>query len=50
MEYAIIRITKRYFQYGPEDIIRVSPLMAQRLIDDGIAERYVRNKDKENGD
>jgi len=53
MEYVIIRIIKRYFQYGPEDIISVSPLIAQHLIDDGTAERYVRNKnkdkDKENG-
>ena len=37
----------------PGSIITVSPMMAQILIDDGIAERYVMNKnkdkDKENG-
>jgi len=35
----------------PGSIITVSPMMAQILIDDGIAERYIRNKDKdkENG-
>ena len=51
MEYVILRIIKRDGYSVPGDIITVSPLLAQRLIDDGIAERYVRkeNKDQEIG-
>ena len=51
MEYVILRIIKRDGYSVPGDIVTVSPLLAQRLIDDGIAERYVRkeNKDQENG-
>ena len=52
MEYVILRIIKQDGWYRPGDITTVSPMLAKRLIDDGIAERYVRNKDKdkENGD
>jgi len=52
MEYVILRILKQDGHSVPGDIINVSPLLAQRLIDDGIAERYVRkeNKDQEIGD
>ena len=53
MEYTILKIIKGNNCYMPGSIITVSPMMAQILIDDGIAERYVRNKnkdkDKENG-
>ena len=47
MEYVILRILKEEGFYKPGDITTVSPLMAQRLIDDGIAERYVRDKTKD---
>ena len=46
MEYVILRIIKGNNCYIPGSIITVSPMMAQLLIDDGIAERYVRNKDQ----
>ena len=50
MEYVILRIIKKegslvesgFFKSGA--IVSVSPLMAQQLIDDGIAERYVRKQ------
>ena len=44
MEYVILRIIKRDGYSVPGDIITVSPLLAQRLIDDGIAERYIRKQ------
>jgi len=44
MEYVILRILKEEGFYKPGDITTVSPLMAQRLIDDGVAERYVRKQ------
>jgi len=50
MEYVILRIIKKDGRSVPGDIINVSPLLAQRLIDDGIAERYVRKQDERNGD
>jgi len=52
MEYVILRIIKQEGWYRPGDIITVSPMFARRLIDDEIAERYVRkqNKDQKNGD
>jgi len=49
MEYVILRIIKRDGYSVPGDIVTVSPLLAQRLIDDEIAERYVRNKTKDEG-
>ena len=51
MEYTILKIIKGNNCYMPGSIITVSSMMAQILIDDGIAERYIRNKDKdkENG-
>jgi len=52
MEYVILKILKEDGRYRPGQITSVSPLMAKHLIDDGIAERYIRNKDKDqkNGD
>jgi len=52
MEYTILKIIKGTNCYIPGSIITVTPMMAQILIDDGIAERYVKkkNKDQENGD
>ena len=50
MEYVILRILKNEGWYRPGDITTVSPLLAKRLIDDGIAERYVRKQDKKDGD
>ena len=52
MEYVILRILKQEGWYRPGDITTVTPMMAQILIDDGIAEQYVKkkNKDQENGD
>ena len=47
MEYVILRILKQDGWYRPGDITTVSSLLAQRLIDDGIAERYVRDKTKD---
>jgi hypothetical protein len=47
MEYVILKILKEDGRYRPGQITSVSPLMAKHLIDDGIAERYVRNKDKD---
>lgn len=47
MEYVILRIIKQEGWYRPGDITTVSPLLAKRLIDDGIAERYVRKQDKD---
>ena len=41
MEYVILRILKQEGWYKPGDITTVSPLLAQRLIKDGIAERYI---------
>lgn len=48
MEYVILRILKEDGRYRPGQITTVSPMFAKHLIDDGIAERYVRkqNKDK----
>ena len=46
MEYVILRIIKQEDWYRPGDITSVSPFLAQRLIEDGIAERYIR---KQNG-
>ena len=46
MEYVILRILKEDGLYKPGQIASVSPLMAQHLIEDGIAERYTR---KQNG-
>ena len=50
MEYVILKIIEKkgsfvesgFFKSG--SIVSVSPLMAQQLIDDGIAERYVRKQ------
>ena len=50
MEYVILKIIKRDGFSIPGAIVNVSPLMAQRLIEDGIAERYTRNQDKKDGD
>ena len=47
MEYVILRIIKGSSCYIPGSIITVTPMMAQLLIDDGIAERYVRKQDKD---
>ena len=47
MEYVILRIIKGNNCYIPGSIITVTPMMAQLLIDDGIAERYVRKQDKD---
>ena len=52
MEYVILKIIEKkgsfvesgFFKSG--SIVSVSPLMAQQLIDDGIAERYVREQRK----
>ncbi|MGV7223285.1 MAG: hypothetical protein ACQ9MH_17370 [Nitrospinales bacterium] len=41
MEYVILRILKQESWWKPGDITTVSPLLAQRLIEDGIAERYI---------
>ena len=49
MEYVILRILKQEGGYRPGDITTVSPLLAKRLIDDEIAERYVRDKTKDEG-
>jgi len=49
MEYVILRILKQEGWYRPGDITTVSPLLAKRLIDDEIAERYVRDKTKDEG-
>ena len=49
MEYVILRIIKRD-GYSPGDIITASPLMAQRMIDDGVAERYVKNREQKDKD
>ena len=50
MEYVILRILKQEGWYRPGDITTVSPLLAKHLIDDGIAERYVRERDKKDKD
>ena len=47
MEYVILRIIKGNNCYIPGSIITVTPMMAQILIDDGIAERYIRKQDKD---
>ena len=47
MEYTILKIVKEEDSYKPGDIRKVSPLLAQRLIDEGIAVRYTRIKDKD---
>jgi len=41
MEYVILRILK---EDGRHEIITTGPLLAQQLIDDGIAERYIRKQ------
>jgi hypothetical protein len=47
MEYTILRIIKSDDAYKLGDIAKVSPLLAQRLIDDGVAVRYKKiTKDK----
>ena len=50
MEYVILKIIKRGGFSIPGAIVSVSPLLAQQLIDDGIAERYVRERDKKDKD
>ena len=49
MEYVILRIIKQEGWYRPGDITTVSPLLAQRLIEDGVAVRYIIKKEKNNG-
>ena len=44
MEYVILRILKEDGRYKPGEITSVSPLLAKHLIDDGIAERYIRKQ------
>jgi len=44
MEYVILKILKEDGRYRPGQITSVSPLMAKHLIDDGIAERYIRKQ------
>ena len=44
MEYSIVKIKKEFDWYRPGDVVSLSPMIAQRLIEDGIAERYIRNK------
>jgi len=47
MEYVILKIIKRDGFSVPGAIVSVSPLLAQQLIDDGIAERYVREQSQD---
>ena len=44
MEYSIVKIKKDFNLYRPGDVIKVSPQMARILIEEDVAERYIREQ------